>query len=143
MMRRSEKRRGFTLIELLLTVVIISSGLFGIMVLYHNATRDVMEGDINLMATYLARERLEQLVSDKVSLGYDHVINDNYDTSATVSVGNNFFTRSFNIYEVERDNLIVPAPPEEPSGFKRIDMTVSWGLAAGQSITIPTLITDY
>lgn len=139
-MRNRRKRHGFTLIEVLLTVVIISVGLFGLMSLYHNSMHQVMEGDVNLMAAYLARERMEQLISDKVNYGYAYVVNDNYDTSSAVSVGNHFFTRSLNIYEVAGSDLLTP---EDGSGFKRIDMTVSWGLAAGQSIAMPTLITNY
>lgn len=134
------KRKGFTLIEVILTVVIISVGLFGLMILYYNSSKSVVEGDINIMATYLARERMEQLISDKVNYGYNYVINDNYTTSATVSVGNHYFTRSFNIYEVNAQDL---AAPEEGTGYKRIDMTINWGTNAGESIMIPTLITNY
>lgn len=133
-------RYGFTLIEVLLTIVIISVGLFGLMSLYHNSVKSVMEGDIELMATYLTRERLEQLISDKANYGYDYVENDRYTTSASVSVGNHVFTRSFNIYEVDGTDLLTPL---DDSGFKRIDMTVSWGPSAGEMITVPTLITDY
>lgn len=131
---------GFTLIETLLTVVIIAVGLFGLMVLYYNATRNVMEGDINLMATFLARERMEQLISDKVNNGYASVTNSQYVTTSSVSVGNHFFTRSFNIYEVDGSDLTTPL---DSSGYKRIDMTVSWGASVGQSLTLSTLLTNY
>lgn len=140
MIRKLKEKIGFTLVEVLLTVIIIAIGLFGLMVLYNNAAHSVMEGDVNLMATYLARERLEQMISDKAYRGYDYVVNENYDTSTTVSVGNNYFTRSFNIYEVYRSDLITPL---DDSGFKRIDMMVSWGSSGAENITIPTLITDY
>lgn len=135
-----KKILGFTLIEVLLTVVVVGVGLFGLMTLYHNSTRNVMEGDINLSATYLARERLEQLIADKANQGYGYVINDNYSTSTPVTVGSHIFTRSFNIYEVNASDLITP---EVDTGYKRIDMTLTWGTGAGQSMTIPTLITNY
>jgi hypothetical protein len=99
-----------------------------------------MEGDINLMATFLARERLEQLIKDKVNNGYDSVVNASYTTTSTASVGNHFFTRSFNIYEVNRSDLTTPL---NGSGYKRIDMTVSWGTSAQQSVTLSTLLADY
>lgn len=134
------KKRGFTLIEVLFTVVIIAVGLFGLMVLYYNATRNVMEGDINLMATFLARERMEQIISDKVNNSYSYVTNSRYNTTSSVSVGNHFFTRSFNIYEVDGTDLVTPL---DNSGYKRIDMTVSWGTAAGQSVVLSTLLTNY
>ena len=135
-----KKILGFTLIEVLLTVMVVGVGLFGLMTLYHNAARNVMEGDVNMAATYLAREWLEQLVADKVSQGYGYVINANYVTSASVTVGNHIFTRSFNIYEVNASDLITP---EAGTGYKRIDMTLTWGTGATQSITTPTLITAY
>jgi len=135
-----KKKRGFTLIEVMLTMVIIATGLFGLMVIYHNSARNVMDADINLMASYLARERLEKLVSDKVAYGYDYVINENYSTTANVTVGGHQFTRSFNIYEVLKDDLFTP---QVDSGFKRIDMTVSWGLGADENVILSTILTDY
>lgn len=141
MIKYLKKQAAFTLIEVLLTVVIIATGLFGIMILYHNAAKDVMEGDINLMAVYLARERMEQLISDKVANGYASVVNENYDTlEPDVTVGNSHFERSFNIYEVNRDDLITT---EVGSGFKRVDMTVSWGALGNQNIVLSTLISNY
>lgn len=140
MITKLKKKLGFTLIEVLITCAIIAGGLFGLMVLYSNSSQTVMEADINLMATYLARERLEQLVSDKAHFGYDSVVNDTYETTETVSVGDHYFTRSFSIYEVNKDDLLTA---EADSGFKRIDMTISWGMAADQLINLSTVITDY
>jgi len=138
--RNKRHKNGFTLIEVLLTVVILAVGLFGLMILYYNSTRNIMEGDINLMASFLVRERLEQLIGDKVNNGYASLTNASYTTTSTVSVGNHFFTRSFNIYEVNKTDLSTPLVG---SGYKRIDMTVSWGMIAGQNITVSTLLTDY
>lgn len=140
MIKLLKKRNGFTLIELLITCVVVATGLFGLMVLYHNSARNVMDSNVNLAATYLARERLEQLISDKVSRGYDYLINSNYTTNDSVSVGNNFFSRSFNIYEVDGGDLSTPSPN---SGYKRIDMMISWGMSSNQNITIPTLVAKY
>lgn len=140
MSRFLRKKQGFTLIESMLTIVIISIGLFGLMALYHNSARSIIDGDINLMSTYLAQERIEQLVSDKVAYGYAYVINTNYTTTESIVLGNNLFTRSFNIYEVDKSDLITPL---DDSGFKRIDMTVTWGTAADQNIVISTILTNY
>ncbi len=131
---------GFTLIEIVLTIVIISVGLFGMMGLFSNVTRGALEGDINIMAVYLARDRLERLVADKVYLTYDNVVNSRYVTSEPVLLGINNFVREFNIYEVSKTDILTP---QLNSGFKRIDMTVRWGPDATQTITESTLLTKY
>jgi type IV pilus assembly protein PilV len=140
MIKKIKKQLGFTLIEVLLTCIILGTGLFGLMILYANSMDRVVDSDINLVATYLARERLEQLISDKVHNDYSTVINTTYTTSEVVTAGNHSFTRSFNIYEVDPADLVTP---QADSGYKRIDMTVSWGAEPTQTMTIPTIVTDY
>ena len=110
------------------------------MVLFDNVTRGAMEGDKNVMATYLARERLERIVFDKVYRGYSYVVQANYPASENVSLGSNNFVRTLNIYEVTKSDLTTA---QSGSGFKRIDITVNWGAAATQAITESTLLTSY
>ncbi|MBI2092690.1 MAG: prepilin-type N-terminal cleavage/methylation domain-containing protein [Deltaproteobacteria bacterium] len=139
-MNFANKNKGFTLIEAVLTIVIISSGLFGMMLLFDNITRGAIEGDMNITASYVAREKLEQMVFDKVYKGYDYVQNGNYNINEPVLVGNHNYTRQTNIYEVSKADLTTA---EAGSGFKRIDMTVLWGSSATQKITESTLLTNY
>jgi len=136
----TKRQKGFTLIEVVLTIVIISVGLFGMMTLFDNVTRGAFEGDVNLMSTYLARERLERLVFDKVYSGYSSVKNSNYNTNENAPLGGGNFVRQFNIYEVSKNDLTTP---QDGSGYKRIDVTVSWGNDPAQTITESTLLTDY
>lgn len=134
------KMKGFTIIELVLAIVIISVGLFGMMALFNNVTRGVMEGDMNIIATFLGREKLEQLVADKVYRGYAYIINSNYTTNENLTVGSYNFNRQFSIYEVSKTDLITALAG---SGFKRIDMTIKWGEDANQRITMPTVLASY
>lgn len=137
----TKNRLGFTLIEVVLTIVIISTGLFGMMILFDNVTKGAMEGDLNLSAVYLAREKLEQIVYDKVYKNYDNVIMSRYSSSENVSLNGNNYIRDLNIYEVDKSDLATPVTPPATSGFKRVDVTIRWGTAANQRLTETTLIT--
>jgi len=137
---RYKKQKGFTLIELALTIVIISVGLFGMMVLFDNVTRGAMEGDLNIISMYLGRERMEKIVFDKAYSGYDYVGMSNYPPSEAVSVGNNNFIRDLSIYEVSKQDLMTPLTG---SGFKRIDVTIRWGTEPLQRVSLSTVLTDY
>lgn len=129
---------GFTLVEVVLTIVVISIGLFGMMFLFDNVTRGAMEGDMNVAATYLARERMENVVFDKVYRGYDWVVNNRYPISESVSVNGQVYLRELSIGEVNKTDLTTAGAG---SGFKRVNITVSWGTGAFQRITETTLIT--
>lgn len=130
--------RGFTLIEVTLTIVIISVGLFGMMFLFDNLTKGAMEGDMNITATFLNREKLEQLMFDKVYKGYDYVAINNYSASEPVMVSNSHYIRELDIYEVAKSDLTTL---QVGSGFKRIDVSVKWGDGPSQKVELSTLIT--
>ncbi len=130
--------RGFTLIEVVLTIVVISIGLVAMMLLFDNVTHNAMQSDMNMTATYLARERLEIIAFDKVYSGYDSIENARYGTSENVNVGGKNYIRELNIYEVNKFDLITA---EQDSNFKRVDVTVKWGNEGSQKITETTLFT--
>jgi Tfp pilus assembly protein PilV len=135
-----KQARGFTLIEAVLTILIISIGLFAMMILFDNVTRSAMEGDFATTATYLARERLERMVFDKVYKGYNYIAAGNYPASEAVLIGSQSYTRLISILEVSKNNLSVG---QTGSGFKRIDVSVRWGGGAEQRINETTLVTSY
>lgn len=131
---------GFTLIEVILTIVIISTGLFGMMILFNTVSRGAGEAELSIQATYLARERLEGVIADKVSLGYDGVSSASYPISEQVQIGNRYYTRELSIYEVSGSDLTTPSVN---SGYKKIDIVVKWGSKPTQKIKIATLVTRY
>lgn len=109
------------------------------MLLFDNVTNNAMQSDMNVTATYLARERLEQIAFDKTYRGYAAITNARYGTSENVSVGGKNYIRELNIYEVNKIDLITA---ENGSGFKRVDVTVKWGTGTAQRITETTLFTQ-
>lgn len=132
-------RRGFTLIELLLTVVVISVGLVGIMALFQNAAKGAMQVDLNVVATNLAREKLEQVVSDKVRLGYATFGSVPYPDEA-FSGEFSAYARSTAVREVASADL---STTEVGSGYRRVDVTVSWGQGASKRVTVSTVLSSY
>lgn len=129
--------RGFTLVEALLTVVIIGGGLVGVMALYQNATRSSMQSDLSVEAMYLARERMERVVALKASSGYGAIsgtLNEN------VSIGGRTFARYSQISEVQSGDFITA---QSGSGYKIVQVTVSWGNAASERVILKTVLADY
>jgi prepilin-type N-terminal cleavage/methylation domain-containing protein len=133
-------KNGFTLVECVLTILIISIGLFGMMVLFDNVTRGAMEGDMNVVATYLAREKIEQILYNKTYNGYAWVGMNQYLASEPIVLGGSNYVRDLSIYEVQKSDLLTA---QGGSGLKRVDVTVSWGTDPSQRITESTLIADY
>jgi len=139
MKRGVGKSRGFTIIELLLTIIIISVGLMGIMALFENATRGAGQADLNIIASTLARDKLEQVVSDKVAYGYANLNDTNY-PDETFSSEFSPYSRNTAITEVAGNDLVTP---EVGSGYKRVDVTVWWGAGGADRVIIPTVLADY
>ncbi|MDD2731082.1 MAG: hypothetical protein PHW33_03095 [Candidatus Portnoybacteria bacterium] len=138
-MKFMRQSTGVTLIELVLTIVVISFGLIGVMILFENATRGVMQADLNVMATNLAHEKLEQIILDKWRDGYASVIDSGY-PDENFQDEFSIFTRSTDIVEVSGSDL---ATQEADSGYKRVDVTVSWGGGSLQHISLSTLLASY
>jgi prepilin-type N-terminal cleavage/methylation domain-containing protein len=134
-----KRNRAFTIIELMLTMVIISVGMLGIMTLFENASRGALQADLNGVALGLVREKLEWVVVDKVRDGYAWVDNSKYSTES-FSGDYSVYSRTTNIYEVSSSDL---ATSEVGSGYKRVDVTVSWGTGPSNRLMLSTLLSSY
>lgn len=132
-------KHGFTLIELLLTIVVISASLLGIMALFENSTRGALQADVGAIAAGLAHEKLERIVSDKVYLGYGGITQALY-PNETFTGDFSIYTRSTQIREVSSGDFTTS---QTGSGYKRVDVTVYWGVQASQQVTVPTVISSY
>ena len=130
---------GFTLIELLLTIVVISVGLLGIMALFENASRGAMLADLNVVGASLAHEKLELIVIDKVRNGYA-LLGDPAYSDETFSGDLSVYTRRTVITEVSGSDFQTPAAG---SGYKKVNVTVSWGAEASQRISVSTVLSNY
>ncbi|MBI2345927.1 MAG: hypothetical protein HYV03_03415 [Deltaproteobacteria bacterium] len=131
---------AFTLVELILTMVVITAGLFGLLTVFEAANRGALYGQIAQAAVYLARERLEVITADKAYRGYDYIDAAHYPSAETVMLGEHPYTRLVNIAEVDPADL---AAPLAASGYKRIDVAVSWGVGAANQVTLSAILGRY
>ena len=127
------------MVELVLTIAVISFGLIGLMVIFENATKGVMQADLNVMAANLAHEKLEQIIVDQWRDGYAELDDSNYPDE---NFGDEFsvFTRTTSIVEVSETDFTTL---ESNSGYKRVEVAVTWGEGPTQSIMIPTILASY
>lgn len=135
----SKRNKGFTLLELLLAMVIMAVGMLGIMALFQNASRGALQADLNGEAIVLAREKLEEIIMDKIRDGYDALDGSSY-PQETFTGDFSPFVRSTSIEEVAEGDL---STPQAGSGYKRVEVTVSWGSGPSTSISVPTVVARY
>lgn len=139
MLGKMANQRGFTLIETILTIVLLSFGLIGGLTLFRNSTENSLTKDYRVIASQLASEKIESILLDKEFQGYDTITEANYpDENLADPYGE--FSRSVTIQEVDPDDMTTPSAG---SGYKRIDVDVTWGAEGYQTITVSTLVTDY
>lgn len=136
-MKRLRNQKGMTLVESIFTTVLLGVGLLGGMLAMQNSVLHTVKGDMNTIATQLASEKVEQVLADRAFNSFEYLDSDNYQSEQLDSYG---MTRWVSIIEVSADDL---ETPEEGSGLKKVDVTVAWGNADTDQVTVTTLVTDY
>jgi Tfp pilus assembly protein PilV len=142
-LRHLGTKRGVTLIEAVLAIAIIGAGLIGVMMVFSGGTKSALVSDQSIIASNLAREKMEQIVADRVNKGYATTIATNYSDGA---LGGNYsaYTRNVTITEVDpnqttaNDDFLVALPG---SGYARVTVVVGWG--ASESVKLETLLANY
>ena len=131
-----KNNQGFTFIELVLTVLILGTGLFGLLATFQNVVVHGANSEEYVTAAYLTSSKMEEIIADKSSQGYDFVINANYNTSENLAGNFVGYTRTLNIFEVNSNDLITP---QANTGYKRV--VVSVVSPGGATVTYETLLT--
>lgn len=142
MMKKWKNQNGFSLIEGVLATMLLSFSLSGGVFMMQNTMKNSISSDYRIIATQLANEKIETILADKaLDLGYNGITSDAYQ-SESLSYGNNnsAFARSVSVTEVAENDLTTP---EEGSGMKKVEVTVSWGQESNEQITVSTLLTNY
>jgi type II secretory pathway pseudopilin PulG len=137
MKNRANNQRGSTLVDVILTTAILGIALFGGMLAMQTATAHAVDNDLSSIATQLANEKIEEIMMDAQTQGYDYVSNDNY-SSETIADHYNM-TRTVAIVEVDEDDL---STASEGSGLKTVEVTVSWGVGSYETVTLTTMVAE-
>ena len=130
-------RHGFTFVEVTLASLLFLAGMLGVFSVFYNVNQSAMGGQMTLTGMGLCEERLEQIIADKVTRGYAFVTNANYPVAENLAGNFQGFTRTTNIHEVTSNDLTTD---QAGSGYKKVDVTVSWGNAASERVNASTLV---
>lgn len=136
-MKKIRDQKGFSLLENMLAATILAFALLGGMTVMQNATANTVNGDLGTIATEHANEKIEMVIADKTYSGYDYLDTDNYPVEEDVGIYE--MTRTVTITEVDPDDLTTSM---EGSGVKKVEVSVVWGSAAYQTVSISTLVSD-
>lgn len=138
---RGEKdsRRGFSLIEAMLVMMIIGIAFFAFGFLFGNITQEAVKADLTVVATKLAREKMEEIVQQKADAGYTAVVSE---APQTVTSGGWSFTRSVVVTPVNPNTSSFDEIGSDTYGYKKVVVSVSWGAGSGESVALTTLVTD-
>lgn len=132
-------RAGFTFIEAVLTLTLVAGGILGVIYLFQQNVRSANDMEHTVRATYLAQERMEQIIQNKEYLGYNSIVSANYPSSENLTAqGFSGYTRSVSIVEVNPNDLATPQPNSQ---YKRL--TVSVQVSGGDTVTLTTLLTRW
>ena len=128
--------RGFTMIEAMLVMIVIGIAFFGFGYLFGNIDQHALKADQTILATKLAREKLEEVVQQKADAGYASVVTQ---APSSVTSGAWSFTRGVTVNYVNATDF---SNAVTDTGYKKVVVTVAWGAGTGQSIALTTLVTD-
>ncbi len=131
--------RGFSFIEALFAIVILSFAAIGLMNLLSNISYIHYREEASTLAVHLAEEKLEKIISDKISQGYAAISNSLY-PSETITLNNLNFTRTTNIDEVSTTDLLTTSAG---SGLKRVEVTVTAPVTLSQTVRVTSLMGYY
>ena len=136
-MKILRQKRGFTFVDTAIAITLISVGLFAILSIVYSSAGNSLDSHLTIMATTLAREKLEKMVFDKKMNGWASIDTVNYPATETFTGAYAPFTRTVAIIKVDRDDLITE---RVNTNYKRITVTVSWNSGGAKSVTLETVV---
>lgn len=136
--------KGLTLIEAVLTIAIVGAGLIGVVYIFSGGTKGALIANQTVIASNLAREKMEQIIADRANKGYAVTIGTNY-TDGQLTGAYAPFNRSVTFTSVDPD--ITGSnddfnTPLSNSGYSRVTVVVTWNGGANQ-VKLESLIADY
>ena len=111
----SSNQTGFTLIELVLTVIIVGICFLSLVAVFSTSLVGSSDSEHTTIATFLAQEKMEQILADKNGRGYGYIVNSSYPAENPVP-GYPGYSRSVIIAEMSDYKIVVVkvSHPESP-----------------------------
>lgn len=131
--------QGFSLLEVVFAITILSFGLMGFLTLFSEMVKSTVDDEFSMTGSRLASQKLEEILANKAAQGYTGVPTGS--TDENITNGNDAFIRNTSIRWVDPTDLKTPSGSD--TGFKRVDVTVSWNSGALQQVQMMSLITNY
>lgn len=134
-----KNQKGFSLVEAVLSSVVLGVGLLAGLLVFETAAANTLYSDFTTIATQTANQKLEEIMADKESAGYDAITEGNYaDEDLTTPY---VLQRDITIYEVSSADLNTAEPG---SGLKKVEVFVCWDdCSDSHSVAVTTLLADY
>ena len=110
------RRAGYTLVEVILVVVVAGIAMPPLMAVFAEMSHKSARPDLLLIATTLAREKMEIIASDKfnTSRGYAYLVSGNYPAESPVT--GSTFTRTVTFTDVASSDL---STAQAGSGYRK------------------------
>jgi type II secretory pathway pseudopilin PulG len=132
--------KAFTLIETILTTLLLGIGLMGSLSLLQSSTATSFENNARVTGSQLAQEKLEAVIADKTFKGYSAINTASYPAELPLPTPYNKYNRTTTVTEVSGSDL---QTAQAGSGFKKVDVAVSWGNQGYETVTVSTLVSNY
>jgi len=135
----SHAEKGFSFLEALFALLILSLGVVGFLSVFAQMLHSAAEDEFTFAASQLAGEKLEQILAAKAAAGYDAI--PNAPTTEELNIGTHAFTRVTSVKWVDPSDLT--SASGEETGYKRVDITVSWSSGEIKQVQMTGLISNY
>lgn len=128
--------KGFTLLEAVFIIAIVGIAFFGFGYLFGNVDQEALKSDLTIVATKLARDRMDEIIQTKADSGYAAIV---AESPTPVTSGVWTFTRQVSVGYVNPSDL---SSSVSDTGYKKVDILVSWGAGAGSTASLTTLVSN-
>ena len=133
------RSRGYLSAAAVIVTTIICVALTMAMLRFERAAREAASVDMFVIAANLARERVEDVVAGKLAHGYEWIESARFENDI-LSGRFALLDRDVIISEVARDDFITL---QAGSGYKRVEVSVTWGKGPGERVVFSTVLSDY
>ena len=125
--------------EVLFALLIMSFGLVAFLSLFSEMTRSTIDDEFTMTGSHLATQKLEEVLANKAAFGYANLPIGIAEEK--IHYGNHEFTRNTSIQWVETSDLKTVSGVD--TGFKRVDVGVSWNEGTLQQVQLMSLVSNY